>query len=136
MSKETDNQTNTTHGSAVERLAALLDMSAKDVEEAARNIARKRMYESLMEKVRLIREMNTAILPTGEIVDRGTPGSLPYDSPQNAEPTSIQVPRLVSQDVICVVCGAVTGLTADDLNECDPVCSEQCSEQRIATLKG
>lgn len=75
-------------GSALERLANLLDMPAEDVREAARNIARKRIetkHAALMEKVRLIRERNTAILPTGEIVARDTPGAMPYDSPQNAD---------------------------------------------------
>lgn len=73
--------------SSLERLADLLDMPADDVREATRNIARKRMEEKhagLMEKVRLIRERNTAILPTGEIVARGTPGAMDYESPENA----------------------------------------------------
>lgn len=75
-----------TAGSALERLANLLDMPAEDVREAARNIARKRVEEkhaALMAKVRLIREKNTAILPTGEIVARDTPGAMPYDSSHN-----------------------------------------------------
>jgi hypothetical protein len=73
--------------SALEFLAQELGMPAEHVREAARNIARKRMetkHADLMEKVRLIREKNTAILPTGEIVARDTPGAMPYDSLHNA----------------------------------------------------
>jgi hypothetical protein len=73
--------------SALEFLAQELGMPAEHIREAARNIARKRMetkHADLMEKVRLIRDKNTAILPTGEIVARDTPGAMPYDSPQNA----------------------------------------------------
>ena len=73
--------------SALEFLAQELDMPVEHIREAARNIARKRMetkHADLMEKVRLIREKNTAILPTGEIVARGTPGAMDYNSPQNA----------------------------------------------------
>lgn len=37
--------------------------------------------QMLLEKVRIIRSGNTAILPTGEIVERGTPGSMNYGPP-------------------------------------------------------
>lgn len=39
-------------------------------------------HRKLMEKVGLIQSGDTAILPTGEIVSRDTPGAMPYDSPQ------------------------------------------------------
>lgn len=71
-------------GSALERLADILEMPADHVREAAEEIRRKRNIETLMAKVQLIRERNTAILPTGEIVARGTPGAMDYESPQNA----------------------------------------------------
>jgi len=70
--------------SALERLASALDIPADDLREFAWNIAREKKYAAAMEKVRLIRERNTAILPTGEIVARGTPGSMDYNSPPNA----------------------------------------------------
>ena len=38
---------------------------------------------NLMEKLRIIQSGKTAILPTGEIVERGTAGAMGYDSPQN-----------------------------------------------------
>ena len=40
-----------------------------------------KLVASLMSKVALIRERNTAILPTGEIVARGTPGAMNHNSP-------------------------------------------------------
>jgi len=36
----------------------------------------------------------------------------------------------VSRSVLCVVCGAETGLQQTDLDSCDPVCSEVCSDKR------
>ena len=36
----------------------------------------------------------------------------------------------VSGSVLCVICGKDTGLTIDDLDTCDPVCSEKCSDVR------
>ena len=40
---------------------------------------------ALLEKLRIIRSGNTAILPTGEIVERGTPGSMDYESPNRKD---------------------------------------------------
>lgn len=31
----------------------------------------------------------------------------------------------------CVICGADTGLSPEDLETCNPVCSEECNEQYI-----
>lgn len=66
---------------ALERLAHILEMPAEHVREAAEQIRTNRMKERLMEKVRIIRSGNTAITPTGEIVERGTPGSMSYTTP-------------------------------------------------------
>jgi len=69
----------------LEKLASLLEMPAEHVREAAENIGRERKHAALLAKIHLIRERNTAILPTGEIVARGTPGSMIYESPENDE---------------------------------------------------
>ena len=65
---------------ALERLADCLEMPADHLRKAADNIRRERLHASLMAKVQLIRDRNTAILPTGEIVPRGTPGAMPYET--------------------------------------------------------
>lgn len=39
--------------------------------------------DNLMEKLRIIQSGNTAIMPTGEIVERGTPGATEYNSPND-----------------------------------------------------
>jgi len=39
--------------------------------------------EKLLSKLKIIQEENTAILPNGEIVPRGTIGSIDYNSPKN-----------------------------------------------------
>lgn len=39
--------------------------------------------DKLMEKLRIIQSGKTAILPTGEIVERGTPGAMDYETPNN-----------------------------------------------------
>lgn len=64
----------------LEILADELGMPADHVREAAEAIRQKRMKERLLAKVQLIRDRNTAILPTGEIVERGTPGAMNYGS--------------------------------------------------------
>jgi hypothetical protein len=78
----------------LERLADFLEMPADHVREAAEAIRQERkdkLVASLMGKVNLIRERNTAILPTGEIVARGTPGAMNYESPENSELNQPQV---------------------------------------------
>lgn len=73
--------------SSLERLANSLEMPVDHVREAAEAISQERndkLVASLMSKVALIRERNTAIMPTGEIVARGTPGAMNYESPENA----------------------------------------------------
>ena len=67
---------------SLERFASAIGMPAEHVREAAENIRREQRREALLEKVRLIRERNAAILPTGEIVPRGTPGAMNFDSPE------------------------------------------------------
>jgi hypothetical protein len=65
----------------LERLANILDMPAGHVREAAEQIRTNQMKERLMEKVRVIRSGNTAITPTGEIVDRDErPDAMPYET--------------------------------------------------------
>jgi hypothetical protein len=49
----------------------------KDIADAIRQHLK---TEALLAKVELMRSGNTAILPTGEIVARGTPGATDYDS--------------------------------------------------------
>jgi len=51
-------------------------------EQATHGEAFRTREQRLLEKVRIIRSGNTAILPTGEIVERGTPGSTNYNSNQ------------------------------------------------------
>jgi hypothetical protein len=69
--------------SRIEILADVLEMPADHVREAAEAIRQERMKKNLLAKVQLIRDRNTAILPTGEIVARGTDGAMDYDSPEN-----------------------------------------------------
>jgi hypothetical protein len=64
--------------SALERLSSILEMPADDLREAARGIRDERKKIALLEKLKIIREGNTAILPTGEIVPRGTEGAMEY----------------------------------------------------------
>lgn len=64
--------------SAIDRLAKFVGMPVDHVRGAIENIRRERMKNRLMEKVRLIREGRSAILPSGEIVEQGTPGAMQY----------------------------------------------------------
>lgn len=64
----------------LEIFAELIEMTVEHLREAADNIRRERMKNNLLAKVQLIRDRNTAILPTGEIVPRGTPGAIPYET--------------------------------------------------------
>lgn len=73
------------HGGYVgHALASIVEMPTDHIREAGDQMKTERMKRRLLEKVNLIRAGNTAILPTGEIVARGTTGSMDYDSP-NAE---------------------------------------------------
>ena len=68
----------------LEILADELNMDADYVRDVAKSIRYKRndeLMSSLMAKVKLIRERNAAILPSGEIVGRVTPNSMSYESP-------------------------------------------------------
>jgi len=56
----------------------------REAAEAIRDERKAKLVSALMQKVNLTRDRNTAILPTGEIVARGTPRAIPYDSPQNS----------------------------------------------------
>lgn len=64
----------------LEALAEVVEIPVDELKQIARRIATERKFSGLMEKVRLIRSGNTAILPTGEIVPRSTPGAMPYET--------------------------------------------------------
>lgn len=64
----------------LKRLADFVGMPEDHIREAAQAIRHEKMKERLLEKVRIIRSRNTAITPSGEIVERGTPGSVNYES--------------------------------------------------------
>ena len=70
--------------SALEVLANVLEMPADELRDAARSIRDDRKKIALLEKLKIIREGNTAILPTGEIVPRGTLGAMDYPTAQAA----------------------------------------------------
>jgi hypothetical protein len=70
---------------SLERLADVIGMPADELRECAIAIRHERMKRELLAKVQLIRDRNTAILPTGEIVARGTPGAMDYHSSENSK---------------------------------------------------
>ena len=62
----------------LEVLAEILEMPADELRECAEAIRQERMKKNLLAKVQLIRDRNAAILPTGEIVAKGTPNAIDY----------------------------------------------------------
>jgi hypothetical protein len=68
---------------ALERLADVLEMPADELREAAQNMRDERKKIALLEKLKIIREGNTAITPNGEIVPRGTTGAMDYPTLQS-----------------------------------------------------
>lgn len=62
----------------LEVLAEILKMPADELRECIKAIRQERMKKNLLAKVQLIRDRNAAILPTGEIVAKGTPGAIDY----------------------------------------------------------
>lgn len=78
----------------LEILAEELEMPADHVREAAEAIRQDRMKKNLLAKVQLIRDRNSAILPTGEIVEKGTPGAMDYERiPGPPDPPKGKHPR-------------------------------------------
>ena len=69
--------------SLIERFARFIDMPPEHIRGALHGIARQNRLNRLKDKVRMIKDRRAAIMPTGEIVAIGTPGSMPYFYPEN-----------------------------------------------------
>lgn len=105
MPKDTNNTAGSdcpsTPCSELEVLANVLEMPAEELREAAQGIREERKKIALLEKLKIIREGNTAILPTGEIVVRGTAGAMDYPTMQSAAcPEAVEAAKKVPAEQI------------------------------------
>jgi len=68
-----------------------------------------------------------------KLIGVGKPEREPIKVPEAdvIPPAQVAANALVIGSAICVVCGKDTGLSQIDLENCDPVCSEDCSNKRV-----